>query len=359
MYIAARFHKLFRNMHPNGNALPAFVGSGVMLGMLLFKPQLYKEQKRKYNNYCEQMADSEKRRVPWSVYVGCRMIYGTDLADFYCYDYPNLSDAERRTFVTDIGRQDYYEAFNHSRAGQELFANKYLTYMRYRPYYQRDIIMYRGEESLDDLAVFLTSHPRFMIKPLNKYMGKGIAVLDSRGEKEETLQRIKDASPCVLEELIIQSSTMKKLHPGSVNTVRVPTFRGKDGIQLVMPFLRVGVGDSVVDNAGAGGILVAVDPETGITISAGRNELGYVFDNHPDTCQPLYGIQLPDWENLKRIIGKLMMIEPDTRYVGWDLAHTDNGWVVVEGNDVGQFVGQIPLGKGCKEIVDQILTEIQ
>ena len=148
MFTVSELHKLFRGLHPNGNALPAFVGDVVLLGMYIFKPSLYKEQKRKYNDYCDQMADSDKRRVPWKTYIGCRAIYGTDLTDFYCYDYANLNDAERRSFVTDIGRQDYYEAFNHSRFGQELFANKYLTYMRYHQYYKRDIILYQGMDLL-------------------------------------------------------------------------------------------------------------------------------------------------------------------------------------------------------------------
>lgn len=104
---------------------------------------------------------------------------------------------------------------------------------------------------------------------------------------------------------------------------------------------------------------MVVDPESGITISAGINEFGYVFDNHPDTGLALNGIQLPDWGKLKKLVEALMTIEPDTRYVGWDMAHTDSGWIVVEGNDMGQFVGQIPLCKGCREMVDRILEGIQ
>lgn len=78
-------------------------------------------------------------------------------------------------------------------------------------------------------------------------------MLDSSGAEEETLQRIKTCAPCILEVLIVQSSVMEKLHPNSVNTVRIPAFRENDGTLIVMPFLRVGVGNSVVDNAGAGG----------------------------------------------------------------------------------------------------------
>ena len=32
------------------------------------------------------------------------------------------------------------------------------------------------------------------------------------------------------------------------------------------------------------------------------------------------------------------MVVKDNHYVGWDFAHTDNGWVIVEGNPRGQII---------------------
>ena len=37
------------------------------------------------------------------------------------------------------------------------------------------------------------------------------------------------------------------------------------------------------------------------------------------------------------------------KYVGYDFALTENGWVLVEGNSLGQFVGQIAEQKGVKK----------
>ena len=37
---------------------------------------------------------------------------------------------------------------------------------------------------------------------------------------------------------------------------------------------------------------------------------------------------------------KLAPITPRVRYVGWDLAHTDKGWIVVEGNFASQSLYQ-------------------
>ena len=43
------------------------------------------------------------------------------------------------------------------------------------------------------------------------------------------------------------------------------------------------------------------------------------------------------------------MIVPSTKYVGWDMAFTDKGWVVVEGNNYGQFfLLQMPAEQGFR-----------
>ena len=56
------------------------------------------------------------------------------------------------------------------------------------------------------------------------------------------------------------------------------------------------------------------------------------------------------------MLKECMMVIPSIHYVGWDLAHTENGWVIVEGNHTGQFVGQqMPLNKGCAREVEEIL----
>lgn len=163
-----------------------------------------------------------------------------------------------------------------------------------------------------------------------------------------------------MEELIEQSDDMKRLHPESVNTVRIPAYRTRKGLVVHRPFLRVGTGAHIVDNGGNGGILIAVDKETGTTISLGVDERGIKYVYHPDTKILLVGIQLPEWSKAITIVKKAMDMVPNgINIVGWDLAHTDHGWVIVEGNHKGQFVGQqMAYMSPCKDEVENILKEI-
>ena len=43
---------------------------------------------------------------------------------------------------------------------------------------------------------------------------------------------------------------------------------------------------------------------------------------------------------------------PDVHYVGWDLALTDDGWVMIEGNEDGQFGFQYISPGVAKEVAE-------
>lgn len=162
----------------------------------------------------------------------------------------------------------------------------------------------------------------------------------------------------MVEELIIQHPEIGRLHPQSVNTLRVPTICYKDRVEVIHPILRVGRGNAIVDNGGSGGICCGIDPDTGITFSA-ADESGNSFIRHPDTGLELIGYQVPRWEEAKKLVRELAYILPDNHYTGWDLALTIDGWVLQEANDRGTFIlFQITTGVGFKPEIEKIVNEL-
>ena len=49
---------------------------------------------------------------------------------------------------------------------------------------------------------------------------------------------------------------------------------------------------------------------------------------------------------------------PDVHYVGWDIALTNEGWVMIEGNEDGQFGFQY-IGPGVADEVKQICKRLK
>ncbi len=106
----------------------------------------------------------------------------------------------------------------------------------------------------------------------------------------------------VLEEKIVQDETMSSLHPSSVNTFRIVTYKKPSGeIVVHLPFIKIGQKGSFVDNGGAGGILALIDEKTGVIITDGKDELNNIYKKHPDTKIKLKGFQIPMWNEIKEL----------------------------------------------------------
>ena len=149
---------------------------------------------------------------------------------------------------------------------------------------------------------------------------------------------------------------MAAWNQSSVNTVRVPTILTGKGFHVLGCFMRTGRVGSIIDNAGGGGILAAVDDESGIVNSDGFSEDGTFHTNHPDSNLHYKGFQVPDWQGLLSIAEAAHRNMSNQRYIAYDFAHTDDGWVMVEGN-WGQFLSQFANGVGLKKQFFEYMLE--
>ncbi len=149
-----------------------------------------------------------------------------------------------------------------------------------------------------------------------------------------------------------------------LSTVRVVTFRKADGIKVVAACLRIVVGESEVDNfsAGAGGNLTgAVDVATGRLITARGSRSRHwptITDvlTHPRSGATIVGMELPHWPALLELVQAAHASIPSLHTVGWDVAITDAGPVIVEANwryDIDLL--QVAYKKGFARIISEHL----
>ena len=71
------------------------------------------------------------------------------------------------------------------------------------------------------------------------------------------------------------------------------------------------------------------------------DKTGMYFDMHPDTCTPFINFRVPYFDEAIALCKKAAKIRPDMRYVGWDVGITPTGPVLVEGNNLPAYDGQI------------------
>ncbi len=233
--------------------------------------------------------------------------------------------------------------------------DKWVSYQHFGPYYRREMLMVKPDgQGASEFAGFMSRHPRFLVKPIDKRCGMGIRIVND-SIFPDGAQSLLAMYPegFLAEELIVQDPALAQFHPESVNTLRINTFFGPDGPVVKWPCLRTGRGDSIVDNAAIGGIFGAIDVATGIIIGA-SDEMHHTYESHPDTGIRMVGFQIPRWEEVCRLAKELATAIPEAHFVGWDFALTPDGWEIVEGNNCPLLIWQYAAGQGIKPEFEQM-----
>lgn len=289
--------------------------------------------------------------------------YNVGFDEYIMYHFEDKDQSERREFIPTRERALYCERLNRPE-NQMIFDDKGKTYEVFKKYFKRDLTEVVGwsAETVKNFKAFVDKHPKFIIKPFNGGNGRGIKIVDVNDAKsyEEFCKTLKQEYPdgFVAEELIKQVKELADIHPESVNTMRIFTILFDDRVEFLPFAWRVGRGSSCVDNGGSGGIFCALNDE-GVVVST-SDEKGRFYDVHPDTKHPLIGFKVPHFEEAKELAKELAKVVPTNRYCGWDLALTDDGWVMQEGNWQGGVVAfQCPMQKGCRKQMDAIMNELE
>lgn len=221
----------------------------------------------------------------------------------------------------------------------EVFSSKEKTYEVFKEYYKREVLLISSAQQKEDVFRFLEKHHAAMVKPDEEYGGHGIEIIRlSAGLTSDLLwERLSNKCPFVLEELIEQVPEMNVFYPHAVNTIRYHTFFFDGKLERVQAVLRMGRGNSVVDNASSGGMFVLVDTESGRILGPAKDLKGNRFEAHPDTGVRFEGKVIPRWNDLNALLEKLVRVLPEQKQIGWDFALSEKGWVIVEGNTTPMF----------------------
>jgi hypothetical protein len=169
------------------------------------------------------------------------------------------------------------------------------------------------------------------------------------------IRAISTAEDCVIQPRLTNRREMADLSNGALATARIVTMENeRGGHEVTDAVLRMAVGENTtVDNFHAGGIAARIDVATGELGAATdvglRPDRGWC-DRHPDTGAVIRGRRLPIWQETTDLVCRAHAAFADRVVIGWDVAITDDGPVLIEGNgapdvDIHQRVSGVPLGQ--------------
>ena len=114
------------------------------------------------------------------------------------------------------------------------------------------------------------------------------------------------------------------------------------------------VWSSIVDNGWSWWIFAAIDG-TWTVVTDGIDELCNKYEFHPNTKIKIKWFKLPDRDGAINTVKLVSSQNKHTRLVWWDLAHTNDWWVIVEWNGKWHFLWQIAMQKGMKKDFEKLI----
>jgi hypothetical protein len=171
--------------------------------------------------------------------------------------------------------------------------------------------------------------------------------LKTAEELMDSLCQASRAEPYVLQERYSNHPDIAALSPGALCTFRVVTCRLPDGrCEDIITIFKMPTRNRLADNFAVGGLAVAVDKKGGLLGSAITKDLDAErTDIHPVTGQKIAGFRIPHWDQVIPLCLRAHAAFSDYAHVGWDVAVTRDGPVLIEGN-LGWGVEGLQRGHG-------------
>ncbi len=193
-----------------------------------------------------------------------------------------------------------------------------------------------------DLLINKNKAEKIFVKPTFGLGGRGIMVfnkieghfINKESEilnAEYVIKNLKNEH-YIVQEGLIQHEEVNKIYPRSINTFRIMTKVDNGKGEILYSMLRMGQKGNQIDNASQQGLACMIDKETGLFSQHGFTGLREKIDSHPDSGFVFNGYQFPYWEDVKAFIIGVAEKFYEIKYLGWDVAFTQDGPAIIEIN---------------------------
>jgi hypothetical protein len=302
--------------------------------------------------FARQVQKVSKAPVPVIIadMLWCSVRYDMGFRDYAVWDIRLLNASERATWMTHPKSFRITRMYN-TPEGRSKLEDKRRFAREYADLLGRETIELRDVDDAE-LGAFLARHPKVLAKPVEGQGGGGITLHENVADPAAFRAEVTAAGQSIVDEFIVQHPEMSALYPDSVNTVRMITFLDTSGdepggtVHVLAAVLRIGNGD-VIDNFASGGMFTMLDAD-GVALYPGVDKQSNVYPVHPVTGTSIVGFQVPMYDRVLDLTRQLARRTPEAPYVGWDLAITPNGPVVIEGNHNSSVFQPKPSASGVR-----------
>lgn len=254
--------------------------------------------------------------------------------EYNLFHFIDKPQEKRNTYIDFNKSQKIFKMLN-DRNYLEVFDNKLKFNELFKEYIGRDFVD-AAHCSDAQFKKFCKGKTKIFAKPVDSCSGKGIYKIFNIDKKTNIneLHKFMIENNLFCEDVIEQHKEMNKLNASSINTIRITTVLHNNKVYPMYALLRVGINNSTVDNVGSGG-LYSVISEDGVLLNPfWSDKTVSTYTKHPNTEFNMIGFKIPYFKKAISLCKKAAKEETHIKYVGWDVAITNSGPVIVEGNQL-------------------------
>ena len=261
--------------------------------------------------------------------------YKTGYTDYFKSNFVNLTKEQKKDFLTSknwisilnyLNPKEYHVLTN----DKIVFANIMKEFMN------RDFLDVRVS-SEEEIKEFLKGKEIVFAKLTRDFGGHGMGkyivkeIKDIKKFKEELLNN----KQYLLEEAIIQKKEIEEINPYAVNTFRIITLLNKGEVHILGNSFRIGLDENYAIQCRDTYMRLNED---GTPASPFVDDDGIIHEKHPLTGYDFTKIKkIPDVKECFDLVKKAALKIPNIRYVGWDVAITEKGPAIIEGNEFPSY----------------------
>ena len=285
-------------------------------------------------------------------YIYCLKILHFSIKEYKAYNIFN-NRKNRKDFLLIYHQQNFIKKVN----PREYTRYKYKVYQQLQKYFKREVILI-PDCGFEQFYMFLQNHKKVIIKPNGGSCARGIFIYNFEDVDKAKELFFSFEEQMVCEEYIKQAELFSQMHSESVNSIRVVSIYDNGEAKIQSASLKIGKGDSFVDNMTKGGLGANIDIDTGIIDTDGFDYAGNVFLKFPDTEIKIKGLQLPNFDKVLNTVKEAHIQFSDCPILGWDLAVLENDVCVIEVNNApGPLLMQVfdkkPKGKNILKYIKE------
>jgi hypothetical protein len=301
--------------------------------------------------------------------IYCSLRYGSSFVDYFNFRFYNKKHHEKKAYATMGYMYRFHKKVNDKNKINEV-DNKNLFPIKFSKYCNKSYSFQKHEKHKLLEVIKSKNGKKIVFKDPNSTAGKSIRIcqitlnnqmlfIDETPFDEFIKKHFLKSDSIYFEDFIEQHDAINEISPSGVNTLRIITLINNNmQVEVIGSVFRISV-DCPIDNYSAGNLAAEIDPVSGIVITGGirkRSSCDVYHNNHPSTGKKIKGFEIPFWKETIKMVKEAAIIVPEVRSVGWDVAITNKGPVLIEGNSKwNKDTWQIPAGFGKKHIIENIL----